>query len=61
MKASTDKGTDPKVIKFDACLADAFHFCNLRLFDVGKFTYVVVPLMENTSVLLCINLVLTMG
>ena len=45
VKASTDKVTDPKVIKFDACLANAFHWCNLRPSDVGKFTYVVVPLL----------------
>ena len=33
-------------------IPDAFHWCNLRLSDVTKFTYVVFPLPEDTSILL---------
>ena len=42
-------------------ISDAFHWFNLRLSDVIKFNYVVSPLPEDTSIILCINLVLTMG
>ena len=37
-----------------------FHRCPLRDAHIGAFTYVVLPLPSNTTILLCIDLVLPM-
>ena len=42
-------------------ISDVFHRCNLSLSYVGWFIYVVPPLPEDTSILLCINLLLFVG
>ena len=52
---------DGPVWLFKWDMLDAFHRCNLRPSDVGKFAYGMPPLPEDTSVLLCVDLVLTMG
>ena len=42
-------------------ISDAFHRCLLCPSDIGAFTYVVPYLPTDTSALLCIDFVLTMG
>ena len=42
-------------------ILDAFHQCNLRPSDVRNFAYAVPPLLSYPSVLLCIDLVLSVG
>ena len=42
-------------------ISDAFHRCPLRATHIGAFTYVVPPLPSDTTILLCIDLVLPMG
>ena len=41
-------------------ISDAFHRCPLRAAHIGAFTYVVPPLPGDTTILLCIDLVLPM-
>ena len=42
-------------------ISNAFHRCNLRLSDIGKFTYIVPPLAVDLIFNICIDLVLPMG
>ena len=42
-------------------ISDAFHLCPLRAAHIGAFTYVVPPLPSDTTILLCVDLVLPMG
>ena len=42
-------------------ISDAFHRCPLRAAHIRAFTYVVPPLPCDTTILLCIDLVLPMG
>ena len=42
-------------------IIDAFHPCVLRPADIGSFSYVVPPLPSDTTIYLCVDLVLPMG